>query len=143
MIQKHLQQFQLPIEAIQWLGMLYGAIQVFDDVADGDKVDRADLDGAIFNTLVSMPSNPFFLTHLSALAPAVATMIFKWQASDKMEREGKADEKSYMLRAGYFDVVLLVISLIHGPVFATQNASHVYSVYGETCEDYLKEFYHA
>ena len=143
MIQQHLQQFQLPIEAVQWLDMLYGAIQVFDDVADGDPVEREDLDSVIYNTLVSMPSNPFFVAHASALATAVAMAIFKWQAADKMERANCADEKSYMLRAGYYDIVMLVVSLVHGPVKAAQNAHHVYAIYGETCQDYLKEFNHA
>jgi hypothetical protein len=34
----------LPAPAVEWLLMLWNAIQVFDDVADGDPVDRAELE---------------------------------------------------------------------------------------------------
>ena len=41
--------FMLPQPAVEWLVMVYDAIQVFDDVADGDQVAREDLNAAIFS----------------------------------------------------------------------------------------------
>jgi hypothetical protein len=133
----------LPAPATEWLLMLWGAIQVFDDVADGDPVEREDLNAAIWNTLVGMNQNSFWAANSITLAPVVATMILKWQGSDQAERAGNADARSYVWRAGYYDVVMMVVALCHGTKYATDNAHLVMALYGETLEDYMKEFGHA
>lgn len=130
----------LPAPAIEWLLMLYGAIQVFDDVADGDAVERDDLNAAIWNTLVGMSQNTFWIANSQTLTPIVASMILKWQASDQAERNGKADARSFVWRAGYYDVVLMTVALCHGTQRATETAQQVMELYGETLEDYMKEF---
>ena len=133
----------LPAPAIDWLLMLFEAIQVFDDVADGDPVEREDLNAVIWNTLVGMNQNTFWIANSHSLTPVVATMILKWQASDQAERDGKADAKSFVWRAGYYDVVLMTVALCHGTQQATEKAQQVMELYGETFEDYMKEFDHA
>ena len=133
----------LPAPATEWLLMLWGAIQVFDDVADGDPVEREDLNAVIWNTLVGMNQNSFWAANSLTLAPVVATMILKWQGSDQAEHAGKADARSYVWRAGYYDVVMMVVALCHGTKYATDNAHLVMALYGETLEDYMKEFGHA
>lgn len=133
----------LPAPATEWLMMLYGVIQVFDDVADGDKVNRQDLNACIWNTLVGMNQNSFWIVNSQTLTPVVASMILKWQASDQAERAGRADARSFMWRAGFYDVVLMTVALCHGTDHATNVASDVLSIYGEKLEDYLREFNHA
>lgn len=130
----------LPPSAVDWLLAVWDAIQVLDDVADKDEIAREELDSAIFSLLVGMPSNPFFVAHSTQLLPALAQMVLKWKASDDAEREGKADAKSYMWRAGFYDVVLLVVLLCHGPKATLAAAKHVMALYGETYEEYCKEF---
>jgi hypothetical protein len=133
----------LPAPAVDWLMMLWGAIQVFDDVADGDAVERKDLNACIWNTLVGMNQNSFWIVNSQTLTPVVASMILKWQASNQAERAGRADARSFMWRAGYYDVVLMTVALCHGTSKATEAASQVMSLYGETFEDYMKEFENA
>lgn len=133
----------LPASAIEWLMMLWQAIQVFDDVADGDPVERCELNATIWNTLVAMNQNQFWQANASVLAPIVGVMILKWQASDTAERQGQADAKSYIWRAGYYDVVLMAVQLCHGVDAATKVAHHVMALYGEDFQDYMKEFGHA
>jgi len=135
-----LKVFMLPKPAVEWLIMVYDAIQVFDDVADGDPVDRKDLNATIWNTLVGMQQNAFFIANSHHLTPLLATNILKWQASDTAERNKEADAKSFMWRAGYYDLVLMAISIVHGAGFATANAHFVMALYGEKFEDYIKEF---
>lgn len=135
--------FALPAPAVEWLLMLWNAIQVFDDVADGDPVEREDLNATIWNTLVGMSQNTFWQANSLTLAPVVASMILKWQASDQAERAGKADARSFVWRAGYYDVVLMTVAVCHGTQRATQAAQQVMELYGETLEDYMKEFSHA
>ena len=141
--QNLLQVLMLPTQAVDWLLMLWNAIQVFDDVADGDPVDRANLDGAIWDTLVAMNQNTFFLKNSDLLAPCLALTVMKWQASDRIERAGKADARSFVWRAGYYDVVLMAVQICHGAKFANDNAHLVIELYGETFEDYMREFSHA
>ena len=133
----------LPKSAADWLCQLYQSIQFFDDVADGDKFERKELDCAIWNLLVSMPQNQFFSENSKSLTPLIATQILKWQASDKSERTGTADAKSFVWRAGYYDIVLFVASLVHGHEAATNASESILRIYGENLGDYLKEFNHA
>ncbi len=142
-LRQHLNALQLPDHAVEWLLMVWIAIQVFDDVADGDPVKRSDLDAAIWNTLVAMPQNLFFAQNAPALTACLASMILKWQASDRVERDGSADARSYMWRAGYYDLILTALHVCKGPEYAINHAHIVMGMYGETYEDYLKEFGHA
>ena len=133
----------LPPDAAAWLLDLWAAIQVFDDVADGDPVDRADLHAAIWNCLVKMPSNTFFAANSANLLPVVATAFLKWAASDDAERENRADARSFMWRASYYDVVLTVVLLCNPFDAALAKSGLVMALYGEKYEDYCLEFPHA
>jgi len=135
--------FGLPPSSVEWLLMIYQAIQVFDDVADGDEVTRQELDKTIWNMLVAMHQNKFWRLNQDALSPLLATMVLKWQASDVVEREGKADAKSFVWRAGYYDLVLASVQICHGPEIAIKMAPYVMDLYGEKFEDYMREFKNA
>ncbi len=132
--------FAIPDDAREWLMSLWNAIQVFDDMADGQFPDRDKLMDAICDTLVNMPSNNFFLRHASTLLPLMATAILKWKAADDAERLGEASETSFVWRAGYYDIVLAVIQLVHGQKVAMDVCHQAMKLYGETYADYVKEF---
>ena len=136
----HFANLQLPPDAARWLLDVWNAIQVLDDVADGDSIDRDALDRAIYDLLVGMPSNRFFAVHAGTLLPALGLMVLKWKASDTAERGGRADARSFVWRAGYYDVVLAVVAAHHGPAVAMTVADKVMELYGETLHEYLKEF---
>jgi hypothetical protein len=131
---------ELPPAAVAWLLDLWHVSQVFDDIADGDPVDREALDAAIYASLVDLPSNPFYLANASQLAPVLALNVLKWKGSDTAEREGRADEKSFVWRAAYYDTIMLAVLICHGPKAAIQAADKVMSLYGESFADYRKEF---
>lgn len=133
----------IPQDAREWLLSLWNVIQVFDDVADGDPIDRKDLNAALCDALVNMPCNGFFLRHAHELLPVVAVQIHKWIASDEMERDGNADAVSFAWRAGFYDVVLMVVRIVHGDELTAEVASVVRQLYGEDFEAYMKEFSHA
>ena len=130
----------LPSAAVEWLLDVWRMIQMLDDVADGDPVSRDDLNDVIWASLVTMPANPFFLANAAALQTALAQMVLKWQASDDAERQGQADARSFVWRAGYYDLVLLVVLLTKGHATAMSQAKTVMHLYGETLHEYLKEF---
>ena len=122
---------------------LWNAIQVFDDMMDGDHPDREDLTAAICDTLVLMPANPFFDAHKHRLLPLVSVAILKWRASDDVERKGEPSEMSYAWRAGFYDIVLAVVQIVHGREVAMDAAQYVMKLYGENYADYHEEFANA
>jgi hypothetical protein len=134
---------ELPPDAVAWLIDLWHVTQVFDDVADGDPVDRKSLDDTVWRTLVGMPANSFFMAHAGQLLPAVGMAILKWKASDDAERNGLADERSFVWRAAYYDLVLLVVLLCQGRESAMEKAGAVMALYGESFATYRGEFPHA
>ena len=143
-IKENLQRvFLLPDPVVDWLCMVFASLQFFDDVADGAPIDRKDLNATIWNAAVGIHQNQFFITNSHHLVPLLAVVILKWQASDHAELAGNADAKSFVWRAGYYDLILMAISITHGPCFATENAHLVMSLYGEKFDDYMKEFNNA
>jgi hypothetical protein len=90
-----------------------------------------------------MPANSFFMANASQLLPALATAICKWKASDDAERSGRADEKSFVWRAAYYDIVLLTVLLCLGRESAMEKAGAVMALYGEDFAKYREEFPHA
>jgi len=133
----------LPVEAVQWLLSLWDVTQVFDDVADGDPVSRPDLYRCIFAALVALPGNPFFLANAGALLPVVTTALHKWIAANDVEAAGQRGPVSFVWRAGYYDVVMVVVHLCLGFDRASLLAVRVMGLYGEKCVDYVMEAEHA
>lgn len=142
-LQSHLETIGLPADAVRWLVDMWQAIQTFDDVADGDAVSRGDLDRALWSSLCGLQMNPFHVQNAAALVPVVALQILKWHGSDVAERAGAADARSYMWRAGFYDLVLMVTALSLGVDASREKAALIMGMYGETLPDYLKEFPHA
>ena len=140
MLKEALMPLDLEPDAINWLCSLYEVIQFIDDVQDGDK---ADVESGVWNAIVFFPTNGFFLRNAQYLSPILSVQILKWIASDEREREGKASAKTYMYRAGFYDVVMMVVLLVHGYKKAKLYAPIVMDIYGETLTDYLEEFQNA
>ena len=136
----HFEHLDLPPEATSWLMDVWRMIQMLDDVADGDAIPRSDLDVAIWTSLVTMPANPFYIANFQPLQAALALLVLKWKASDDAERAEQADARSFVWRAAYYDLVLLVVHLTKGHATAMKDAVKVMHLYGETLHDYLKEF---
>ena len=139
MLEEHFTNtLDLPPAAVDWLLDLWQVIQVFDDAHDGDPV--GDVMPALWASLVSMPSNPFYVANAAVLQGAVANAILKWHAANEAEDAGEADERSFVWRAAYYDVVLLVVLLCYGQTEALRLAPVVMLMYGEPFAAYREEF---
>jgi hypothetical protein len=139
-LKQHLDNLLLPLEAQSFLLQLWGVIQFFDDVADGDYSDREQLNQSLWNCLISIPQNPFYRVNSNTLTPLIACAILKWQAADTVEREGRHNEQSFMWRACFYDIVLMVFALCFDTETATKNSHRILGIYGESLEDYISEF---
>jgi hypothetical protein len=137
---QHFQAWELPQNATAWLMDLWGITQFLDDIVDGDLVRPQAAHDAVWKILVTFPGNPFFVANASALQTALATAILKWEASHTAERTNLADERSFMWRAAYYDIVMLVVLLCQGYESAMAKAPSVMALYGEKFSDYRAEF---
>lgn len=145
MIATYLEPFDLPQSAQHLIASLWQAIQGLDDWVDGDDCPRGEKDAAIWACLVGIPSNGFFRANSDTLLPVIASMVLKWKASDTVERTEMKElfPKAFVWRAGFYEVILQIVLLVHGPQKTMDMAPSVLSMYAEQYEDYLKEFDHA
>jgi DNA-binding FadR family transcriptional regulator len=119
---------------------IWALFQVFDDIEDGDKVDATEFDRALWAALVTLPSNEIYVRFSKEISSVMAVQIFKWRAATQAETSGNADERSFVWRAGYFDILMYVYGLVYGRDIATQKAADVMGRYIEKYNEYIKEF---
>lgn len=139
-----IESFHLPPQAVEWLCQLFDVIQTFDDLTDRDKfITKTELDALLWYSLVSLPQNPFYQAHSAVLGPLIATSIMKWHGANTVEADNKPGPAAFAWRAGFYDIVLMVVALVHGHQMASATAHKVIALYGEDYAEYLKEFEHA
>lgn len=133
------QKWGLPPEASVFLLKVWDAIQFLDDVKDGHAHENPD--AGIYTLIFALPFDPFLAHHRSILEGAFVTAYHKWQAANRIEAEQDRSQldKAYIWRAGYYDLVLLVVSLCMPREETEVIAPEVMKLYGESREDYVKE----
>jgi hypothetical protein len=137
-----LQPLVLPPQAVQWLIDLNQSAQGLDDWYDDDQIPQYEKLKVIHLCLVGLSSNVFFLQHHQRLLPLLNSFVLKWAAANDIE-DKKIEEhipKAYMWRAGFYDIVLEVVSIVHGFDVASNLSSYVLKMYGEPYGEYSKEF---
>lgn len=132
-LQKHFDTLGLPPVAQSWLLDLWNLTQVLDDAMDGDKASPRDVSRATWAIFQTMPLNEFFQKYATVLQPVLWLQLLKWEAANVVEGLGLANEKSYVWRAGYYDVVLMCCHLC-----GLADSGHgVMEMYGETFSEYI------
>jgi len=121
-------------DATTYLLDVWDLIQFFDDVYDGDK--PVDIYDAVMTAFIRLPTSPFHARYEAQLTPMLHGAILKWIAANRAEAEGRADARSFMWRAAYYDLVLFAFTVCHGHEEAMRYAETVLSIYGESFEDY-------
>jgi len=131
-IRKLLEDNDITGSACDFLVLLWGMIQFFDDVFDGDPVK--DFDRVLYASLLSLPLNEFYSQYRAALAPAIHMAIEKWHMANSRESAATGDARTFMWRAAYWDVAGTVCSITNNP-----NMRTVIALYAESYEEYLLE----
>lgn len=140
---EHLAPLNLPEPTVRWLLEFWDVIQGLDDWRDNDEVSAQEKESVIYKVMVLLPSNPFFQYHSKDLLPIVSNLILKWIGANRLEDNREQLQKAYMWRAAYYDLILEVVRLVHGFEAAANASDFVAKLYGETFEDYVKEFQNA
>ena len=139
-LSKHFTNLQLPDVSQQWLLNVWDALQGLDDWYDNDEVDSQQKQQAIYTILVELPNNPFYAEYRHWLTPLMSSLVLKWCGANQMEEKQEHNAVSYVWRAAYYDLVLMVVNIVHGFDVASKASSYVAKMYGEPLEAYLKEF---
>jgi len=142
-MRQHLINLGFSDQAVAWLIDLWEVTQTFDDFRDGDPVSNKECEYAIYQALVSMPCNPFYLRNATTLAPVVSQFVIKWTGANAVEDAKEVSETSFVWRSGYYDVVVCVATIEHGYKTAMELSPFILKLYGEKYEDYLEEFNNA
>lgn len=130
----HFKELGLPDAARVWLLDLWNVIQVLDDAMDGTPAGPVNVSRAAMAIFWDMPLNPFFRDNYAALQPVLKLQVLKWMAANDVEAQGLPDERSYMWRAGYYDIVLLVCALC-----GCDRGPAALLLYGETFAEYMED----
>ena len=133
-LSQHFANLGLPAEAQSWLLDLWNVIQVLDDAMDGDKADPAAVKQATWAIFQNMPLNAFYREYVAILQPVLVVQVLKWEAANAAEAADLADARSFVWRAGYYDVVLLACHLC-----GIEAGMTVMHMYGDDFDDYLAE----
>jgi hypothetical protein len=127
---------KLSDDAAAYLLDVWDLIQFFDDVYDGDR--PVGVYDAVVTALIRLPCNAFHVKHSGQLTPLLHGAILKWIAANRAEADGRADARSFMWRAAYYDLVLFAFTVCHGHDQAVLCAETVLSLYGESFDDYMQ-----
>ena len=136
----HFTNLDLPLEAQDFLLLVWEIFQSLDDWRDEEKLSAEEIEEAIYKVLGVLPRHAFFVTHHADLSSALSVAVLKWFAANQMEDAKEVTETSFVWRAGYYDIVLLVVNLVHGYKNARKASAYVAKMYGEEYKDYVEEF---
>jgi len=140
---EHFAPLNLPEPTVRWLLDFWSVIQGLDDWRDNDEVSPQEKEAVIYKVMFLLPNNPFFQYHSKELLPIVSNLVLRWIGANRLEDNREDLHKAYMWRAAYYDLILEVVRLVHGFEAAANASDFVARLYGETFEDYVREFQNA
>lgn len=126
-------------DAVEFLNIVWRSIQFIDDVQDGDKPKTSTTD-FMHDMFFTLHTNLFYINHFQSLNSAIFVMIAKWHAANVFEERGEPTHLSFVWRAGFYDLALLVFYLCKGYKNGVIAAPTILSYYGEDYNAYIQEF---
>ena len=128
--------------AVDFATVLFDAIQRWDDVEDEGRCDE-------HNAMVAWWAfgkeyHPFFLVNSDILRPVLMSMYLQWRAANVLDHGDRNDvDKSYMLRAAYYQVLQMIACLCGGLEHAAIVGPEIYRSYAETADELWQEMINA
>lgn len=131
--------------AVELSFQLLHIAHTWDDLIDKDKpVDDVDINKAFINSLFTMQNNP--LWHQCGLNHHVLNVFLRWRDATAIETDSPSDDdlnKCYMLRAGLYDIFVILAYYIGGDAWAAEVGPLVRKTYGEKLVEYKEEMNNA
>ena len=123
-------------QASRLILMMFEVAHVWDDLIDNDNPDlsKEDINKAFRYLIYDIPMNPIYRM-IPSLPDHWLNVYLRWRDATAMEAEEKPDiDKTYMLRAGLYDIPIIIAYHLYGDDHAKQIGPSVRKLYGETIE---------
>lgn len=111
--------------------------QAWDDAHDGDDADHS----LGYKAMLDIQTNP--ISSQIPIAHSMNKMYRSWSISNVFEAEKQELEKAWMLRAGFYDLMIDVYHGLYGDEKAVDFGVQAWCLYGETLKEYLEEMKNA
>jgi hypothetical protein len=116
-------------EVLEFLTMVYHAIETWDDIFDKDnQVTVDDLHDVFTQLLIKLPANEFYRANYAALAGMLIVVITAWHTSNEIDGSAEGKAHGYTLRKEFINLVVLCVAMT-GSVADARKAS----LLGWTC----------
>lgn len=116
-------------------------LHTWDDVADKDPVEEKDINKAFLLTFFEFQNNNIWVS--CGLNHHLLNVFLRWRDANVIEQDLDASDddlaKSYMLRAGLYDLFVIISYYLHGDEWAAKIGPYVRKFYGETYLGYVEE----
>lgn len=132
-------------EAIRLSFDLLQLAHTWDDLVDGDKEVSGDEANTAFVACMSTPHRG--LVGIVNMQANLLNVYLRWQDANSLESDKASTDddlaKAWMLRAGLYDLFLLIATKLYGLQWAKEVGPVVRKCYGETLADFIKEIRYA
>ena len=129
--------------AIRWLLQYWDACELFDDLVDRDKeISDSRAIRCLYECLVDMPSNPFFVENAFRLIPIVSAGITDWVNATQLEKNPteKNLRVSFVMRNAYMNILNTVIEITRGREVMLGLSMDIIDFFGhDSFEEYSSE----
>jgi hypothetical protein len=123
---------------------LFDISQAWDDLIDGDSISTKDINQCFLNCLFVLPTNPIAQA-MPELPHHIYNVFLRWRDATWLERNEPTEDnlnKCYMLRAGFYDIFVLIAAKLYGDDYARRVGPAIRKFYGEKLNEYKQEFQH-
>ncbi len=127
-------------EAADLLMLVWDVIQAWDDAYDGDPADHHD---GYTKAVVKLPCHQLYKP--CSVSFLMAQCYYDWMTANDMETAHSQEEdmdglrKAYMLRAGYFRIIISMMHQLRGLDVTVQEAPVIWRMYIEDWDEYVQE----
>lgn len=130
-------------DAIHFMLVLSSWSHLYDDLIDQDKeIDPDFIHKVMWDIMVDLPMNKFYVAYAHLLAPVMATGILNWRGANEMEASGSKEELyiAHATRYSINDLALMIMNILGGPTHASRYARDArLSFQRDTIAHYLRE----
>ena len=115
---------------------------VWDDLVDGDKVSTANINKAFIDSIFTLQAHEYWFP--MGLNHQVLNVFLRWQDATTIENDPNKTEqdleKTFMLRAGIYDIFSVIAYYLHGNEWALEVGPTIRRFYAETFKTLKEEF---
>lgn len=128
--------------SIEFCISLLEVLHVWDDLVDKDNpLTSEEINKAFITAIFGLQNYPLWFT--AGLNHLLLNTFLKWRDANEIEQNPLSSDddlsKSYMLRAGLYDIFAVIAYHLFGDEWAREVGPKIRLLYGEKLKDYIEE----